>query len=102
MIEKDLSVTLSQLVGSTLVFLISEHWLAKKALNRSDFSLESAINLFSWKIGGIQNVYDNFNSLKFFRKIKRSAIVLDVFLSVFSYLRKLVHLKYSKIVDLRM
>ena len=102
MINKDLSVTLSQLVGSTLVFLISEHWLAKKALNRSDFSLESAINLFSWKIGGIQNVYDNFNSLKFFRKIKRSAIVLDVFLSVFSYLRKLVHLKYSKIVDLRM
>ena len=101
MIEKDLSVTLSQLVGSTLVFLISEHWLAKKALNRSDFSLKSAINLFSWKIGGIQNVDDNFNSLKFFRKIKRSTIVLDVFLSVFSNLRKLVHLKYSKIVDLR-
>ena len=45
-LDKDLSVRLSELVGSTLVFLISEYWLAKKALNRSAFSLKSVINLF--------------------------------------------------------
>ena len=54
MLDKDLSVRLSQLVESKLVFLISEHWLVKKALNSSAFSLKSVINLFSWKIGGIQ------------------------------------------------
>ena len=54
MLDKDLSVRLSQLVESTLVFLISEHWLVKKALNSSAFSLKSVINLFSWKIGGIR------------------------------------------------
>ena len=53
MLDKDLFVRLSQLVGSTLVFLISGHWFAKKELNSSAFSLKSVTNLFSQKIGGI-------------------------------------------------
>ena len=44
MLDKDLSVKLSQLVGTTLVFVINEHWLAKKELKSSDFSLKSAMN----------------------------------------------------------
>ena len=57
MLDKDLSMRLSQLVGSMLVFLISEHWLVKKTLNSSAFSLKSVITLFSWKIGGIQRTF---------------------------------------------
>ena len=56
-LDKDLSMRLSQLVGSMLVFLISEHWFVKKTLNISAFSLKSVINLFSWKIGGIQRTF---------------------------------------------
>ena len=55
--DKDLSVRLSQLVGSTLIFLISEYCLAKRELNSSAFSLKSVINLFSRKIGGIQGTF---------------------------------------------
>ena len=40
MLDRDLSVKISQLVGSTLVFVINEHWLAKKELKRSAFSLK--------------------------------------------------------------
>ena len=53
MLDKDLSVRISQLVGSTRVFLIIEHWLTRKALNSSAFSPKSVIDLFSWKTGGI-------------------------------------------------
>ena len=64
MFDKDLSVRLSQLVGSTLVFSISEHWLANKELNSSALSLKSVINLFSWKIGGLQWTFYPLKNLK--------------------------------------
>ena len=57
MLDRDLSVKLSQLVGSTLVFVINEHWLAKKELKSSAFSLKSVMNLLSWKIGGMQGTF---------------------------------------------
>ena len=47
MLDRDLSVKLSQLVGSTLVFVINEHWLAKKELKSSAFSLKLVMNLLS-------------------------------------------------------
>ena len=61
MLDRDLSVKLPQLVGSLLVFVISEHWLAKKELKSSAFSLKSNIDLhtdakmtgewaFQWKM----------------------------------------------------
>ena len=54
MLDKNLSTRPSQLVGSTVVFLISEHWLTKKDLYSSAFSLKSIIYLFSGETGGIQ------------------------------------------------
>ena len=57
MLDKDISARLSQLVGSTLVFLISGNWLAKKVLNSPTFSLKLVINLSSWKIGRIQRTF---------------------------------------------
>ena len=57
MLDRDLSVKLSQLVGSTLVFVINEHWLAKKELKSSAFYLKSVMNMFSWKIGGMQGTF---------------------------------------------
>ena len=54
MLDRDLSVKLSQLVGSSLVFVINEHWLAKKELKSSAFSLKLVMNLLSWKIRGMQ------------------------------------------------
>ena len=51
MLDKDLSVRFSQLVGRKLVLIINEHWLAKNELNGSAFSLKSVINLISWKPG---------------------------------------------------
>ena len=57
MLDRDLSVKLSQLVGSTLVFVFNEHWLAKKELKSSAFSLKSVMNLLSWKIGGMQGTF---------------------------------------------
>ena len=57
MLDRDLSVKLSQLVGSTLVFVINEHWLAKKELKSSAFSLKLIMNLLSWKIGGMQGTF---------------------------------------------
>ena len=41
MFDKDLSVKSSKSVGSTLLFRINEHWLAKKEWNNSAFSLKS-------------------------------------------------------------
>ena len=52
MFDKDLSVRFSQLVGSRLVLIINEHWLTKKELNSSAFSLKSVITSISWKPGG--------------------------------------------------
>ena len=40
MFDKDLSVKSSKSVGSTLLFRINEHWLAKKEWNNSAFSLK--------------------------------------------------------------
>ena len=57
MLGKDLSVIFSQIVGSTLVFLISEHWLTRSELISSAFSLKSVIIFFSLKIGGIQETF---------------------------------------------
>ena len=57
MFDNDLSVKSSKSVGSTLLFCTKEHWLAKRKLNNSAFSLKSIINLFSWKIGGIQETF---------------------------------------------
>ena len=54
MFEKDLSLKSSKSVGSTLLFCTDEHWLAKEELNNSAFPLKSVINLFWWKIDGIQ------------------------------------------------
>ena len=57
MFDKDLSVKSSKSVGSTLLFRTNEHWSEKKEFNNSAFSLKSIINLFSWKIGGIQGTF---------------------------------------------
>ena len=56
MLDKDLSVRFSQLVGSKLVTSIFNQWalIGKERINSSVFSLKSVINLFSSKIGGIQ------------------------------------------------
>ena len=53
MFDKDLSVKSSKSVGSTLLFRNNEHWLAKKELDNSAFSLKLVINLLLWKIGRI-------------------------------------------------
>ena len=71
MLDKGLSVKLSQLVGSSLVFALNEHWLAKKELKSSAFSLKSVMNLLSWKIGEMQGTFlplKNFYPLKNFSK----------------------------------
>ena len=57
MLDRDLSVKLSQLVGSTLAFIINEHWLAKNELKSLAFSLKSVMNLLSWKIGRMQRTF---------------------------------------------
>ena len=57
MLHRDLSVKLSQLVGSRLVFLISEYWLARQKSKSFASSLKSVMNLLSWKIGGIQGTF---------------------------------------------
>ena len=57
MLHRDLSVKLPQLVGSTLVFVISDHWLAKKGLKSSAFSLKLVMSLLSRKIGGMQGTF---------------------------------------------
>ena len=49
MLDRDLSVKLSQLVGSTLVFVINEHWLAKKELKSSAFSLKVVSQEYSYR-----------------------------------------------------
>ena len=66
MLDRVLSVKLSQLVGSTLVFVFNEHWLAKNELKNSAFSLKSVMNLLSWKIGGMPGT---FSPVKGFFKI---------------------------------
>ena len=55
MLDRNLSVKLSQLVGSSLEFVINGHWLAKKELKSSAFSLKSVMNLLSW-IGGMLGI----------------------------------------------
>ena len=53
---RDLSAKRSKLVGSSLGFVINEHWLAKKELKSSALSLKSVKNL-SWKSGGMQGIF---------------------------------------------
>ena len=57
MLDSDLSVKLSQLVGSSLVFTINEHWLTEKEWKNSAFSLNSVSNLLSWIIGEIRGTF---------------------------------------------
>ena len=54
---RDLSAKRSKLVGSSLGFVINEHWLAKKELKSSALSLKSVKNLLSWKSGGMQGIF---------------------------------------------
>ena len=86
-LDEDLTVRLSQLVGSTLVFLISEHLLTKKELNSSAFSLKSVINLFSWKIGGIQGTFLPVKGYLRYKTILCHKAALDV-INQFFYLKK--------------
>ena len=57
MLDRDLTVKILQLVESSLVFVINEHWLAKKELNSSVFSIKLVMNLLSWKIGRMQGTF---------------------------------------------
>ena len=57
MLDSDLCVKLSQLVGSSLVFTINEHWLTEKEWKNSAFSLNSVSNLLSWIIGEIRGTF---------------------------------------------
>ena len=88
MLDRDLSVKLSQLVGSTLVFVINEHWLAKKELKSSAFSLKSVMNLLSWKIGEMQETF-----LPVERFFKRDQYVFELVLGLDNFLT--IFEKYS-------
>ena len=52
-----LSVTYLRFVGSLLQFFNKEHWLEKKELKSSAFSLKSVIKQFSWNNGGIRGIF---------------------------------------------
>ena len=55
--DKDLSVLGCRKEGISLLLSIIEHYLARKELNNSAFSLKLVTNLFSLKIGGIQGIF---------------------------------------------
>ena len=55
--DKDLSVLGCRKEGISLPLSMIEHCLAKKELNNSAFSLELVTDLFSRKIGGIQDIF---------------------------------------------
>ena len=52
-----LSVTYLRFVGSLLQFFNEEHWLEKKELKSSAFSLKSVIKWFSWNNSGISGIF---------------------------------------------
>ena len=52
-----LSVTYLIYVGSLLQFFNKEHWLEKKELKSSAFSLKSIIKRFLWNNGGISGIF---------------------------------------------
>ena len=56
-VSKLLSVTYLSFVGSLLKFFNKEHWLEKKKLRSSAFSLKSVIKEFSWNNGGISGAF---------------------------------------------
>ena len=61
--ESDLYVTKGKIDGNVLLLLIYEHCFAKKDLKISLFSLKSAINLLSWKNGGINWIFLAFKTV---------------------------------------
>ena len=79
MLDKDLSIRLSQFVGSTLVFLISEHWLAKKL-----------ISLFSEVSNNFVFIKNRRNTRKIDQYVFEMILGLDKFLAI---LRNILALK---------
>ena len=55
--DKELSVLGCSKEGISLALSIIEHCLAKKEFSNSAFYLKFVTNLFSWKIGGIQDIF---------------------------------------------
>ena len=47
--------------GNMLLFGMSEHWLAKKELKISPFSLKSVTYLLLWKVGGMHGTFFSFS-----------------------------------------
>ena len=47
--------------GNMLLFGMREHWLAKKELKISLFSLKSVTYLLLWKIGGMHGTFFSFS-----------------------------------------
>ena len=93
MLDRVLSVKVSQLAGSTLVFVINEHWLGKNELKNSAFSLKSVMNLLSWKIGRMQGT---FLSVKRVFKIDQSVFELELGTDTFwQFLRNILALKFQ-------
>ena len=52
-----LSVKYLRFVRSLLQFVNKEHWLKRKELKSSVFSLKSVIKRFSWNNGGISGIF---------------------------------------------
>ena len=55
--SRHLFVSWGRSVCKALLLLKREHWFTKKWLNNSAFSLNSVMNLFSWKKGGMQGIF---------------------------------------------
>ena len=49
--------------GNMLLFGMREHWLAKKELKTSLFSLKSVAYLLLWKIGGMHGTFFSFSNI---------------------------------------
>ena len=47
--------------GNMLLFGMSKHWLAKKELKISPFSLKSVTYLLLWKVGGMHGTFFSFS-----------------------------------------
>ena len=47
--------------GNMLLFGMREHWLAKKELKISPFSLTSVTYLLLWKVGGMHGTFFSFS-----------------------------------------
>ena len=56
-VSSSLLVSFSSWFAKTLLLFNRVHWLAKKILKSSAFSLKFVINLISWNTGGIQGIF---------------------------------------------